>query len=98
MNCISELLRRHSCISAELVHLTGCRLHVKTGAVFERLLNGCIDHCGVRGANCVSANSLAGPISLDDASQMFTRPLVHRVGIRLNEIRPLIHRFRIIDS
>ena len=30
----------------------GYRLPVKTVAVFERLLNGCIDHCRVRGADC----------------------------------------------
>jgi hypothetical protein len=97
-NGISELLRRHSGISAELVNLAGCRLHVKTVAVFERLLNGGIDHCRMRGANCVTADSLTAAISLDYASQIFTRHLCHRRTIRLNRIRPLIHRFRIIDS
>src|SRR5437899_1142475 len=89
-NCISELPRRHTRISAELVNLAGCRLHVKTGTVFERLLNGCIDYCRVRGANCVTADSPVSAISLDDASQIFTRPLGHRRAIRLDGISPLI--------
>jgi hypothetical protein len=95
---IGELLRRHTRISAELVNLAGCRFNVKTVAVFERLLNGCIDHCGVRGANCVTADSLAATISFDDASQISARSLCHRGAIRLDRFRPPSHRFHIIDS
>jgi hypothetical protein len=71
---------------------------VKTVAVFERLLNGCIDHGRVRRANCVGADNRAAAISLDDASQIFTRSVGHRGAICLEGIRPLIHRLRIIES
>jgi hypothetical protein len=70
---------------------------MKTVAVFERLLNGCIDYSRVRGANCVTADGLTAAISLDDAAQVFARSRGHRWAIRFDGIRPLIHHFHYRD-
>lgn len=60
-------------ITAAVVNLAGCQLHVKTVAVSERLPNGCIDHCPVCGANCVTADRPTAAISFDEAAQIFIR-------------------------
>ena len=68
---------------------------MKTVAVFDRLLNGSIDHCGVRGANGVTADSLAAAISPDNASQISVWPLCNRGAIRHDGVGLPIHRLRI---
>jgi hypothetical protein len=55
-------------ITAAVVNLAGCQLHVKTVSVSERLPNGCIDHCPECGANCVTADR-----PTDEAAQIFIR-------------------------
>jgi hypothetical protein len=67
---------------------------MKTVAVFDRLLNGSIDHCGVRGANGVTADSLAAAISPDNASQISC----NRGTIRHDGVGLPIHRLRIINA
>jgi hypothetical protein len=80
-------------ITAAVVNLAGCQLHVKTVAVSERLPNGCIDHCPVCGANCVTADRP----TTDEATQILIRSF-GAVRSFLDGIRPIIHHFRIMDS
>jgi len=66
---VAEVGRSHAGVSAELVHLVGCRLDEHGCAVVERLQHGGFEYQRVGGANRGDTDGVAGLVTQDGVQQ-----------------------------